>query len=470
MLIAMEGVCVLCDWGRPSLHDDPFVGFESVRPLFVLNEAEDRWEIPRSRQTYFRPESFAAKKGPDEFRIFCIGGSTVQGRPFAVETAFSTWLEMNLDVAEPSREWETVNCGGVSYASYRLTPILEETLRHEPDLIILYTGHNEFLEERAFEHVKGRGTMINGSLHVASRLRTFTLMREGYLRLRGESSDAPPPGRAILPEEVDALLDYRGGLEAYHRDDAHRQGVVDQFQFNLRRMVELAKEASVPLILVNPVSNLRDAPPFKSEHRDGLTSEEKQAWESAFEEARRCYGAENRDLLKAIRLLEEARRIDPLHAGGVYQLAHCYDATGQTEEAREAYREARELDACPLRILQVMNDAVLEIAEETETPILDAQLLFEQRSEEGLVGGEWLLDHVHPGMNGHFVLAAEMTDLLIELELVEPVADHSDGAQQRFQEHLDSLDDPYFQHGMDRLQSLRNWSQGRGDRVRGEVN
>ena len=133
--VAFEGLCAVFDWGRAGLHDDPFVGFRSVVPLFVLNEDQSRYEIPKARQAFFRPESFAAKKAPQEFRIFCLGGSTVQGRPFAIETAFSTWLEISLRAADPSRLWEVVNCGGVSYASYRLVPILEEVLGHEPDVV-----------------------------------------------------------------------------------------------------------------------------------------------------------------------------------------------------------------------------------------------------------------------------------------------------------------------------------------------
>ncbi|MEX0676367.1 MAG: hypothetical protein WD063_04790, partial [Pirellulales bacterium] len=123
-LVACEGFCAVFDWGRPGLHDDPFVGFRSVVPLFVLNEDQTRYEIPKARQAYFRPDSFAAKKAPDEFRIFCLGESTVQGNPFTIETSFTTWLEISLRAADASRSWEVVNCGGISYASYRLVPIL----------------------------------------------------------------------------------------------------------------------------------------------------------------------------------------------------------------------------------------------------------------------------------------------------------------------------------------------------------
>ncbi len=328
-LVAVEAACVVFDWGRPSLHDDPFVGFRSVRPLFVPSDDGERYEIPKARQVYFRPESFAATKRAHEYRIFCLGGSTVQGRPFAVETAFSTWLELSLAAADPKRKWEVVNCGGVSYASYRLVPILAEVLTYQPDLIILYTGHNEFLEARSFDHIAQRGPIVNASLEAASHLRTFTLLREGYLRLRGNSSAAPAESRPILPEEVDALLDYRGGLAEYHRDDDWRAGVVAHYRYNLRRMVEMARTAGVEVILVNPVSNLRDCPPFKSAHRADLSDEQLSEWESAIAAAHRHQRREHYDLYRALELLERACQIDPRHAGGFYNLAQCYEVVGQ---------------------------------------------------------------------------------------------------------------------------------------------
>src|SRR5690606_6623553 len=129
-------------------------------PLFVANPETGNYEIPEARQVYFRPESFPIRKGLGEYRIFCLGGSTVQGRPYSVETSFTTWLEISLHAADPSRKWNVVNCGGVSYASYRLAPILEEVLRYEPDMIVLCTGHNEFLEDRTYRGVKATSPQV----------------------------------------------------------------------------------------------------------------------------------------------------------------------------------------------------------------------------------------------------------------------------------------------------------------------
>lgn len=466
LLAGFEGLCRLCNWGRPELHDDPFVGFRAVRPLFVLSEDGKHYEIPKSRQGYFRPQSFLADKPDDEYRIFCLGGSTVQGRPYAVETSFTTWLEISLQAADPRRRWKVVNCGGVSYASYRLTPIFEEVLHYEPDLIILCTGHNEFLESRTFDHVRGRGKLVNTSLATVSQLYTFNLMRDGYGRLRGTTPGEPAPGRPILPVEVDALLDYRGGLAEYHRDETWRRNVIEQFRFNLQRMVQLGRDAGVDVMLINPVCNIGDMPPFKAEHRADLSAEELAEWESSLATARGYFRRETHNVRAAIPHLERACKIDPLHAGGWYTLAECYRTAGLWTEARDAYLQAKELDVCPLRILQPMNKAILDVARETATSLVDVQKLFEQSSPHGIVGSEQLVDHVHPGFEGHQRIADALADKLVELGRVDPVPDWQAKKRLAYKKHLDSLDAYYYVRGEQRLQNLRLWAQGRGKGVR----
>lgn len=468
-LAVFEGACWIGGWGRPSLHDDPFVGFHGVRPLFVLNEDESRYEIPQSRQAYFRPESFPATKVEGEFRAFVLGGSTVQGRPFAIETSFTTWLELSLKAAQPERKWDVVNCGGVSYASYRLVPILEEVLGYQPDLIILYTGHNEFLEDRSFDHIKDRSFLIDGPLTAASKLRSFTLLREGLLRLRGRSSSDPPEDRPILPEEVEALLDYRGGLEEYHWDARWRQNVIEQYRFNLKRMVQMARDAGVDVFLVNPVANFRDSPPFKSEHRSDLTPEEHAEWESLTTDALALLREKVRDLSEATRLMEQACEIDPQHAGGFYHLAQCYLAAGRFDDAYDAFLKAKDLDVCPLRILQPMNDAVVEVARQNRVPLLDALELFRNQEPDRIPGGFWLVDHVHPAVMGHQLIAETLAEMLVAKGIVKPRKEWKIAQKRLFEEHLDSLDSLYFNRGLDQLNALRGWAQGRASHERPRI-
>ena len=155
------------------------------------------------------------------------------------------------------------------------------------------------------------------------------------------------------------MLDYKGGLAKYHRDEAWRRGVVNHFGYNLRRMVRKCRDAGVKLVLVHPVSNLRDCPPFKAQHRDGLTPAELERWEALCREAGPLLGT---DPHRAVELLRRAREIDDQHAGLHFFLGRCLEATGRRGLAREAYLRAKELDVCPLRMLEPMHDAVFDVA------------------------------------------------------------------------------------------------------------
>ena len=449
-------------WGRPDDHVDPFVGFRNTRPLFVLNEAGTDYEIPKGRQLCFRPESFSAKKSTDDFRIFCLGGSTVQGRPYAIETSFTTWLELSLQSADPPRQWEVVNCGGISYASYRLAPILEEILDYEPDLVILYTGHNEFLEDRTYRHIKQRSEITNKALETASRLRTFNVVRAAIL----DEDPAVQDPAIELPEEVEARLDYRGGLDKYVRDPVWHAGVVEHFRLNLRRMIAICERTGVLVWIVDPVSNLRSCPPFKASHREDLDDVAFQRWHELRTGAAEHY-RDNMPL--ALDMLKQAAAIDDQHAGLWYDLGKSYEAIGQYDLAATAYRQSRDLDLCPLRMVEPLYAALVDVAESTGTPVIPVRQLFEARCEHGIPGGFLLVDHVHPSITGHQMIAELLMDQMASEAILVPQSDWQTDRDARYQTHMESLDDKYYIEGQRRLRGLQSWAQGRATQVRGEI-
>ena len=377
-----------------------------------------------------------------------------------------TQCATGLRAAAPDTEWEVVNCGGISYASYRLAVILEELLRYEPDLLIIYSGHNEFLEERTYRHVRDLPAVVCRTIEWASRLRLYTAGRAVWLRLtrEGRAGRGGQRGTA-LRGEVDALLDYQRGLDDYHRDDAWRAGVIRHFRLSLDRMVKLARRAGVPVLLVNPVSNLKDCPPFKSEHRTGLSAAEKGRFAALSAEAADVPWGESH---RRLGLLDEAIAIDGRHAGVLYRAGMCFAAMQRWPEAIAAFRRAKEEDICPLRMLEPMHEAVFDIAARTDTPVVDARRLIEERSPHGLPGKEWLMDHVHPTIPGHQAIADALLRHLIDRGVVHPRPGWETEREKRFREHLAGLGDAYFPQGQLRLESLMEWAHGRGPRPREE--
>src|SRR3972149_7783107 len=60
--------------------DDPFVGFTKIGRLFV--EENGKYVTAPTRRHLFNYQSFDKVKGKNVKRIFCLGGSEVQGFPF----------------------------------------------------------------------------------------------------------------------------------------------------------------------------------------------------------------------------------------------------------------------------------------------------------------------------------------------------------------------------------------------------
>jgi lysophospholipase L1-like esterase len=463
-LLAAE--CTLRAWDlvepRPS-EDDPFVGFAGREPLFLLDREAGLYAIAPPRLKFFCPQTFAARKPRGAFRIFCLGGSTVQGRPFTVETSFTSWLALSLQAADPSRKWEVINCGGVSYASYRLALILDEVLAYEPDLIVLCTGHNEFLEGRTYPRLASLPGPLLSMLGAAARLRTFTALRRGVDAVVGRSSDALNQARPILPSEVEALLDYKGGLEAYHRDDAWHRGVITHYGFNLRRMIGRARARGVPVLLANPVANL-ETPPFKTEHRPGLSPQAHTRFDAFLEEARSHYA---HSLPAAVMALKRAIAIDDEHAGIWYTLGTCQQRLDRLDAARESLNRARDLDICPLRITRPMTDVIRKVVAETDTPLVDFQALFAARSPGGITGDGWLVDHVHPSIAGHKLIARALLDEMVRQGWTRAPREGWEAERDRlYSEHSATLDTFYYVKGEQRLKNLEGWAQGRAERSR----
>jgi lysophospholipase L1-like esterase len=446
--------------GKPTDYSDPFVGFSDIHPLFVLDAETNRYEIPLSRQTHFRPESFPAVKPAGQRRIFVLGGSTVQGRPYAIETSFTTWLELSLNAAEAGRSWDVVNCGGLSYASYRLVPILQEVLTHQPDLIVVCTGQNEFLEDRSYAHIKSASPLLAWPQRQISRLRTYTLFRDGSLRLTGNAAraDSRP---TQLGAEADAMLDWKHGLARYHRDDAWHAAVAAHFDFNLRRIVQIAEDAGVPLVIVNPISNL-DWPPFKPEHRADITSAERAQFDKLLKRAGELAAT---DAPAALVLLKEAAKIDEQHAQVWYEIGMIQESVFHWSEARAALVRAKELDVCPLRMPEALHETVLRVADETGTPLVDATALIAAESRTGYLGHQWLIDHVHPTIAGHQLIAAALFDKLAELSIVRPPANFAAARDAAYKQHLAGLGHAYFERGKTRFNSVQNWAHGRVEKT-----
>jgi tetratricopeptide (TPR) repeat protein len=448
ILLAVAGV-------RPALYEeDPYVGFSSYVPLFVEQAAPDGKAVmvtARNKLSFFNPQQFAAKKPAGTYRIFCAGGSTTFGRPYDDVTSFCGWLRAMLPKADPSREWELINVGGVSYASYRVAVLMEELIRYEPDLFIIYSGHNEFLEHRTYGQVIRTPRAVRGLGAIMSRTRMYTAAKQAVNALGG-SSDATLDKPDRLPGEVETILESSIGPESYHRDDGLKKQVLDHYRYNLMRMVDIARSVGAKVILITPASNLRHCSPFKSEHRAGLTSAQRNGWQVQFDLASKAYAAAKWD--EVLPAIDRAITIDRRYAHAHYLRGRALWELERYDEAKTAFVRAMDEDVCALRAPTPTLDVVTEVADERDVPVVDFVALIEGLSEYATPGEEQFLDHVHPTIEGNRRLALALLKAMGRQEIVHFASEWSDALIEHITQEVESRLDVEA-HGI----ALRNLSR-----------
>jgi Flp pilus assembly protein TadD len=364
---------------------------------FVPVAGDDREGVVRLRPERvgaLRPSSFTAHKPPGTFRVFCLGGSSVFGFPYAESESFCARLESALEEALPHLSHEAINCGGMSYGSGRVLGLTREVLHYEPDALVVYTGHNEYVEHR----------FHGARLEVSTWKSQVARFVEG-LRLTGVLRQALSPLRAQRAAEDDDFYGV-GPL----RDDSRRlprtveedREVAEMFARRLREIEAAAAERGVPLILIRPGSNLRDWAPEASSWGRDLTAEDRARRDTAFLRARRLAAQDDPDALVP---LDEVLEIDPGAAEPHYLVGRLLEQAGRIDAARTSYTAARDLDGVPIRVTTPLEQAIGALASQPGVIYLDAQAALESLSPSRIVGHEMVLDYCHPTREGHGAIA-----------------------------------------------------------------
>jgi tetratricopeptide (TPR) repeat protein len=440
---------------RPVLYDeDPYVGFSSYVPLFVEQAEPDGKAVmvtAKNKLAFFNPQRFPKQKPAGTYRIFCVGGSTTFGRPYDDMTSFCGWLRAMLPSADSSGQWELINAGGVSYASYRVAALMEELVRYEPDLFIIYSGHNEFLERRTYGRIINIPRAVRGLGAITSRARTYAAVKR-VIDKAGRRPGGAAGKRAYLPGEVKTILENSLGPEEYHRDTESRQQVFSHYRYNLTRMVDIARSVGAKVILVTPASNLRHCWPFKSEHRDGLSDARRRDWQSLFDHAGKTHAAGQWD--EALTAIDGAIAIDDRHAHAHHLRGRVLWELERYDQARTAFVRAMDEDVCPLRAPAQIADIVSEVANEQNIPVVDFVALVEGWSEHATPGEKLFLDHAHPTIEGNRRLALALLETMNERKIVRFTSKWGDAEIERVTQEVESRLD-VWSHGI----ALRNVSR-----------
>jgi tetratricopeptide (TPR) repeat protein len=362
-----------------------------------------------------------------------------------------------LNEVDSSHHYDVINAGGISYASYRVVVLMKELVRYKPDLFVIYTGHNEFLEERTYGDIINEGPLLRALKKQLFGLRTVALVRKGTAE-PGDDADSPS---GKLQSEVQAKLDVWSGLEAFTRNEPLKRAILEHFRFNVQQMIDIARDHDVDLLFVNPVSNVQDFSPFKSEHLPSLSPERIDRFQTRYQEAQTLLQTGN--YREALTLLEKAAELSPDYADLHYRMGRCYLGLGDIDQADRYLTRAKELDICPLRALAEINAAVMDTARQNGAPVVDLLDILRQdslaRDGHGILGNDYFLDHVHPRIEVHQRLAEWILDALSREGLVRienPLTPEERASL--YSDALEALDPSYYAQRDLNLGKVLGWA------------
>lgn len=398
LLLALGGV-------MPLAADDPFVGFSGSAPLFI-EQSPGQFNLNPAKDAYFNsPQSLQMPKPARVFRIVALGGSTTYGRPYLGRTAFVSWLSQLLGRYDPRHRYESLNLGGISYASYRVARVAEEMATYDPDLFVIYAGHNEFLEARTFASQKEERPLLRNLRKLLHHSYVYSLLARLLPKIHEHLS---PTDKTLLGEEVAAQLEQVGGVDLYHRDDAFRKGVIEQYRQSMAAMIDRARSRNIPVILCTLPSNLAGMSPFKSEHGEGLTRDDRRSFDELVQSAETRFHEEL--FADALDLLTQAEAIDSRYALLHYLKGQALEELGRYPEAYQAYLRAKEEDIVPLRALEAFNQILRELARDKKVPLAEVEVAIRGASPNNIPGNVWFDDHVHPTITGQQLIAWEVME------------------------------------------------------------
>ncbi|MFN8208416.1 MAG: hypothetical protein U0T82_13555 [Bacteroidales bacterium] len=355
-----------------------FIPSKVMPGYYQVNPAVSKRFFSNLKGTETGNDVFLVNKPDTCFRVFVMGCSTARGFPFQMSATFSRILQQRLQDLYPHTRIEMVNTSMAAINSYAMYDFIDEILGQKPDLILIYTGHNEYYGAMGVSSVEGGGNVRwLKIMHLKLvRLKTYQLVQQLVRKIAGTFADEStrPKGTLMTRMAIKNAIEYDSEL--------YRAGI-QQFADNMEVVVKKTHDAGVKLVMGELVSNVSDIAPLISstpgEH-------------------------------EAVQLFRHARDLEE---------------QGKYIEALELYYQAKDKDAIVFRAPEGMNDVIHDLGSRYASVVVPMKKIFSEHSPHGLPGFSLFTEHLHPNVKGYFLMADAFFNSLKDNKLIPAIPDTS---------------------------------------------
>ncbi|NOZ60687.1 MAG: tetratricopeptide repeat protein [Calditrichaeota bacterium] len=353
------------------------------------------------------PQRFPVKKSPRTIRIFLLGGSTMAGFPYELNARINSLLKDRLSVYFPKKNVEVINFGLSAVNSFTVLDFAREIVDYQPDLAIIYMGHNEFYGAfgvGSLEQFAKNPRWVRFYLRLR-RFRTFLLLRSAIAKIYAKTRASDQNYHQTLMEKI-------AKKKAIPVNSADYRLACRYFRENLDEIISTIQKKKIHVFVSTLTSNLKDQFPFVSLFSDSIPREQKAAWEKAFHEADEEF--KNTNYRKCFQYLQQCREIDSRPAKLHFLLGKYFFANRDTLHARQEFIYARDGDALRFRAPSIFNEIIEQVAAEHKTPVIPMDSVFNASSPEKIVGYGLITEHLHPNIRGFEIMAKAFAKTFVQ--------------------------------------------------------
>ncbi len=319
-------------------------------------------------------------KTENAFRIVLIGESASQGFPYGTTESFPYQIKSIINNSSPQKKIEMINLSMAGITTYIGKYIAEESLILKPDLVLLYFGNNEFIGIGGSEKAESFSFQLNETLsHWATyRACKFIISR-------------------IIPRDSRSLFERSAREQANSFSENEYRTTINGFTRRYGEILSMYKESSVPVITISPAVNLRSLPPFIS---------------SSTPDASLCAQIDSAALAFTD---TSSARMDTLigkSASAAFYAAQSLLRAKKTDAAKRNFVRAKDLDLLRFRAVSDIISSIKTSSEKNNTVYVDAQQILDNSSTVGISGDDLFIEHVHPLLEGHFILAQNLSQII----------------------------------------------------------
>ncbi len=404
------------------------IGFGQTSPLFIENPAHEDYLLARPDvMTRYFPFSknppnvtmetdfFLKEKPENGIRVFVQGGSTAAGFPYGLGASLSGTLEQRLRQSLPAHHVEVVNTAMSAVNSHTLLDLADEIIEQEPDMVLIYAGHNEFLGilGASSNFTTSSSFWLTRLMINLKDVRIFQLFQFLFAELSSNSDNLADNSlentNATAPEIRKTMMAKVAANQSIELNSPVYKAGLKQFSANLSDLLSKYQDAGIPVFVASIASNHKDQAPLKSKDI-----------EPQYQSLVNNLGA-NRSSMS----VQELKNVADALLGSESALLHF--ELGKLLEQRKLvglaakhYKLAVSHDLLKFRAPEAINDIIKELSAKYQANYVDAKLFFSQRSQNNIVGQELMLEHLHPNLRGYYVMSEAFYASIASAKLFSP--------------------------------------------------